>query len=122
MKIYSFEARYGRSITEYDSQHVILARIAHTKADLHIHSMYIGPQGLVGYHAASAPQLFLVVSGEGWVSAEGMKELRLTAGQAAYWEKGEMHESGSSSGMLAIILEAAAGRLDPSEFMWFLSG
>jgi len=50
--------------------------------------------------------LFLVVQGEGWVSGESDKRVFIKTGEAAYWEKGEWHESGTESGITAIIIES----------------
>ena len=57
-------------------------------------------------HPAAVAQLFVVVSGSGWVSgADGEREA-IVAGQAVLWEPGEEHESGSDEGMTALVVEA----------------
>jgi quercetin dioxygenase-like cupin family protein len=68
----------------------------------------IAPGGIVGRHPAVVPQLFVVVRGSGWVSgADGERE-PVEAGDAVLWEQGEEHESGSDTGMTAIVLEYEA--------------
>ena len=57
------------------------------------------------YPAGRKFSLFLVVQGEGWVHGEESDRTRIRAYQAAYWEKGEWHESGTETGMTAIIIE-----------------
>lgn len=59
----------------------------------------------MGRHDAVSSQLFVVVQGEGWVSGEKNQKLPIKAGEAAYWEKGESHEAGSQSKMIAIVIE-----------------
>jgi quercetin dioxygenase-like cupin family protein len=70
----------------------------------------IGPGGNLGRHPATVPQLFVVVSGSGWVSGADGERLAIAAGQAAVWEAGEEHESGSDDGMTALVVESE--RLD----------
>jgi quercetin dioxygenase-like cupin family protein len=66
----------------------------------------VGPGGVVAKHHAASAQLFVVVSGDGWVSgADGEREA-IVAGQAVLWEPGEEHESGSYAGMTALVVEA----------------
>jgi hypothetical protein len=57
-------------------------------------------------HRAAAPQLFIVIAGGGWVRGETDERFPITSGQAAFWEKGELHASGSESGMTVIVIEA----------------
>ena len=47
-----------------------------------------------------------MVEGEGWVRGPDGERVPVTAGKAVYWEAGEEHESGSDSGMTAIVVEA----------------
>jgi quercetin dioxygenase-like cupin family protein len=77
--------------------------------------MHIGAGGIVGYHQATVRQLFLVVAGTGWVRGTDESRQPIAAGQAAYWEAGEWHESGSQDGMTAIVIEATT--LDPARDM-----
>lgn len=77
--------------------------------------MRLGANGTAGYHQATVPQLFLVVLGQGWVTGPTRERVPIAAGQAAFWEKGEWHESGSNSGMTAIVIESEA--LQPDELL-----
>ncbi len=61
-----------------------------------------GPGGIVGGHSAVGDQLFVVVQGEGWVRTEASEPERIAAGEAAVWNAGEWHESGTDTGMTAI--------------------
>jgi quercetin dioxygenase-like cupin family protein len=69
---------------------------------------YLGEEGRIGYHQATIPQLLLVVQGEGWVRDETSGRIPLTAGQAAFWEKEEWHEAGTSRGLTALVVECEA--------------
>ena len=68
----------------------------------------LGPGGVVGRHPAVAAQLFVVVSGTGWVSGSDGDRVPIRAGEAVAWEPGEEHESGSDEGMTALVVEAGS--------------
>ncbi|WP_245752285.1 cupin domain-containing protein [Planifilum fulgidum] len=52
-------------------------------------------------------QLFLVVSGSGRVRGEASDRVPIRAGEAVFWEAGEGHESGTETGMTAIVIEGS---------------
>ena len=72
--------------------------------------VYLEPGARIGRHPTRLAQLFAVVQGEGWVTgADGVRE-PIRAGEAVRWEPGEEHESGTDTGLLAVIVQA--DRLD----------
>ncbi|CAM3585130.1 MULTISPECIES: cupin domain-containing protein [Paenibacillus] len=108
MKIFRFDMDAGRPISVYGSQHLIMSKILMSQAAIPIHHigcMHIGAGGVVGEHPASSDQLFIVVEGEGWVTANHGPRTKVIAGQAVLWKKGEWHESGSELGMTVIVVE-----------------
>jgi len=105
LKIYNFDKDTGREITNFDSKQSVFSRIIQHNESLHIGCMFIGPEGIVGSHPATINQLFLVVQGEGWVTGKEGIQYRIQSGKAAYWEPGEVHESGSEQGMTVIVIE-----------------
>ncbi len=107
MKIFRFDRETGRSIDRYNNWGITLTRVAHLLEETMIQYAYLEPNELIGYHQATAPQLFLVVQGEGWVRGQAPERTRIQAGQGAYWEEGNGHEAGTETGMTAIIIEAA---------------
>jgi len=112
LKIFRFDAQIGREIHQYESLNVIMSRIIQTSLGAHIGCMHMDADGVVGYHQAGMPQLFLVVQGEGWVTDESRQRVPIKAGQAAFWTAGEWHESGTDTGMMAIVIES--NDMDPS--------
>ena len=76
------------------------------EGDAHVVCVRLGPGGVLGRHAAGAAQAFVVVQGEGWSSGADGARVALAAGTAVFWEAGEEHETGSESGLTAIIVEA----------------
>ena len=115
MKIYRFDPQVGKEIEQFGSVKAIISRILHLEAGAVISSVYIQPEGKIGYHQAAAPQLFLLVQGEGWVRGESDGPMVVQEGQAIFWEQGEWHETGSGTGMIAVIIEGV--HFDPAELM-----
>jgi quercetin dioxygenase-like cupin family protein len=116
VKLYRFDASASHPISAYGSDNVVMSGIQRiAEGALQIGCMYIGTQGIVGYHQATTRQLFLIVEGAGWVRGEDAKRHPVTPGQAAFWEAGEWHESGSDFGMTAIVLEGDG--IEPGQIM-----
>ncbi|UCG23228.1 MAG: cupin [Chloroflexota bacterium] len=117
MRIFCFDDGFGGMIDDYGSKNVVFSRIARLSGDAYVSSMHVGPNGVIGYHQAMMPQLFLVVQGDGWVRGRTAERTRIRAGQAAFWETGEWHESGTETDMLAIVIEVQDEEFDPAEFL-----
>jgi hypothetical protein len=103
--------RFGRdemALRRYGSEGVHATRIATSDGQLNLTCLSIGPDGLLGTHPASAEQLFLVVSGEGWVAGPDGRRVPITAGWGVRWDAGEDHTSGTQAGLTAIAVEGAA--------------
>jgi quercetin dioxygenase-like cupin family protein len=86
----------------------VSARVKRLAPQAHAVVIEIGPGGIVARHPAVVPQLFVVVSGTGWVSGADGECEAIGAGEAVLWEQGEEHESGSDEGMTALVLEAVS--------------
>ncbi len=115
MEIVCFDPQVGRPIDQFGSVNVVQSRLAHLTTEARLSCMYLGEGGLIGDHPATTPQLLLVVQGEGWVRGEARQRVPIRPGLAAFWEAGEWHETGTDTGMTAIVVEA--DRLDPMVFM-----
>lgn len=115
MRIFRFDASAGRPIDKFGSINLVMSPIQRGAGSFQLGCMHISPGGLVGYHQADGPQLFLVVRGEGWVRSGNPSRVPISAGQAAFWADGEWHESGSDSGMDVVVLEADT--LNPAQYM-----
>ncbi|MCC8433935.1 cupin [Brevibacillus sp. M2.1A] len=118
MKRFRFDQQVGKTIDRYNSVHATISRVVRTPNSVSIGCIHLEAGGIVGYHPAPCPQLFLVVNGEGWVRGEGTERIPIQSGQAAFWITGEGHESGSETGMTAIVIEGDG--LDPESFMSLL--
>jgi hypothetical protein len=107
VEIFRFE-RAEMTLRRYRSKGVHATRIAAGDGQLDLTCLNIGPDGLLGTHPASAAQLFLVVSGEGWVAGPDGRRVPITAGWGVRWDAGEEHTSGTKAGLTAIAVEGAA--------------
>jgi len=115
MKIFRFDAEAGKNIDVYGSSGFVISKIVRVSGETDIQCAYLGPNGVIGYHRTTKDQLFAVVQGEGWVRGESPEKYPIRAGQAAFWEEGEWHESGTETGMTVILIED--GRMDPEKTM-----
>jgi quercetin dioxygenase-like cupin family protein len=115
VKIFRFDKEVGVPISAFGSQNAVISRILRSTGGIQFGCFHLGPNGVIGHHQATCPQLFLVIQGEGWVRSGDGEKVTIHAGQAAFWETGEWHESGTDSGMSAIVLESED--LHPETFM-----
>ncbi len=115
MKIFRFDADVGRPIDRFGSSNLGLSRIVRTSRPVQVGCMHLAAGGVVGYHQATVPQLFLVVQGEGWVRGAEDERVPIKAGCAAFWDGAEWHEAGTDVGMTAIVIESDT--LDPAHYM-----
>ena len=99
---------------EHGSRHVTMVELARldTKTELRVHIARCGPGGVLGRHPAGLHQLFTVVSGSGWVADSTGRSVPVVEGQAVLWSPGEVHESGSETGMIVAIVASATPFVD----------
>ena len=64
---------------------------------------------MIGTHPATVPQLFLVISGEGWTAGPDGERIPVAAGQGVRWDAGEVHTTGAGTGtgLVAVAVEGA---------------
>jgi quercetin dioxygenase-like cupin family protein len=107
MRRYRFDVALGRPISEHGSRGAVLCGLTTPEphAGLRAACFHLEAGGLIGRHAATMPQLFCVVAGGGWVSGEDGTRVPIRTGEAAWWDRDEVHESGTDTGMTAIVLE-----------------
>jgi quercetin dioxygenase-like cupin family protein len=115
MKIFRFDSAVGKNVDSYNSSGLIISNVVQLFEEAVVNCAYLIPGGVIGYHQATLPQLFLVIQGKGWVRSETSDKTSIKAGQAAYWERAEWHESGTETGMTVIIIEGV--NFDPAKLM-----
>lgn len=105
MIILDFATRELRSILEFQSAGAASAELAAGAGDAHVHLVEIAAGGEIGPHVAGFGQLFVCIAGEGWAASADGVPAPLRHGQAAYFARGERHSKGSSTGLLALIVQ-----------------
>jgi quercetin dioxygenase-like cupin family protein len=101
------------ALTAFDSRHAWITHLARSDSRTSLVCIQIEAGGIVGHHETLGEQLFIVVSGSGWVRGEAAQRYAIQTGQAAYWREGEWHEAGSDAGMSVIIIESDRLQLPP---------
>ncbi len=101
----------GRLINDWSSQGVRAAGLVRADMAADISCLRFDSNAVLGRHPTGRLQVFAVLDGRGWVSGPDGLRHPIAAGQAAFWDKGESHESGSETGMTVLIVQAE--RLDP---------
>jgi quercetin dioxygenase-like cupin family protein len=74
------------------------------------------PGGEIGRHPAGFGQLFVLLSGTGWVSGGDGVRIAIRAGEVAAFDRGETHAKGSETGMTALMIQVSDVALDPAAF------
>lgn len=107
MKLLRFDAAVARPIAQFSSVGAAIAPVARPGPGfVQLACIHLAPGGHIGRHPAAGAQLFLVVAGGGWVAGADGTPTAIAAGEAAFWEPGEAHASGTEHGMTALVLEA----------------
>jgi quercetin dioxygenase-like cupin family protein len=87
--------------------------IAHGDGESHAYVLYFEPGGEIGPHVAGYGQLFLALSGEGWIAGDDGTRQALSTGEAAFISRGEIHSKGSETGLTALMVQVRD--LNPQE-------
>lgn len=102
MQLFHFTQDLANQIHSYQSLNAFYQKIMKTVVQF----IYIKPNGVVGMHEAPVPQLFIVIQGKGWVCGEDGKRVDIATGDGVLWQQGQAHESGSISGLTALVIQA----------------
>ena len=106
MKVFKFGKEMGQAVNQYHSISAFYSKLMKTEEPTNVGLMHIEEGGVLGYHEAPVPQLFILVEGDGWIEGENKKRIFLTSGEGVFWEKGEGHLSGSENGCTALVIQS----------------
>ncbi|WP_037608730.1 cupin domain-containing protein [Streptacidiphilus rugosus] len=112
MEIFRFE-RAERLMTRHGSIGLHATRVAAGEGRLQVTCLTVEPGGIIGTHPATSAQMFLVVTGGGWVAGQDGNRFPISAGQGARWEAGEEHTTGTDTGLTALVLEGPLDLFEP---------
>ena len=107
MRIVDFSASHAQPIETYESVAASAVRLGDGEGEAHVYGVHVEAGGRIGEHPIGFGQLFLVVTGSGWVSGADGRRVAVAAGQGAYFEKGERHAKGSETGMTAVMVQVS---------------
>ena len=94
----------GRPVADFGSVGFAVSPVG-IGGDTHHVVLTLEPGGVIGRHDAVGRQLLVVLAGEADVSGGDGVAVRLGPGHAALWEPGESHETRSSGGLTALVVE-----------------
>lgn len=106
MELFKFGKEISQVVNNYNSVSAFYSKITKTVEPTNIGLIHIEKGGVLGYHEAPVPQLFILVKGEGWIEGEDKKRIILKSGEGVFWGKGEYHSSGSESGLTALVIQS----------------
>ncbi len=112
MPIVDLRSHPAAPVLEIPSSGAEAAELASGLGDVHVHVLRVRAGGEVGSHEARFDQLFVVVSGRGWLSGVGGR-VELEAGQSGFVRRGELHSKGAINDMVALIVQVT--RLECAE-------
>lgn len=107
MRILELAARPGRRIDAHGSRGFSVSALGLT-ADAHLVAVTLAPGGVIGRHPAAARQMLVVLTGDATVSggSDGSGDsVEVRPGQAAVWEPHEPHETRTTGGLTALVIE-----------------
>jgi quercetin dioxygenase-like cupin family protein len=89
----------------YEVRRASSIKLAEGEGEAHAYILYLEPGGEIGSHEAGFGQLFLAVSGDGWVAGGDGVRVPLAEGEAAFIHRGEIHSKGSDTGLTALMVQ-----------------
>lgn len=105
MQLLDFTGGHDTLISTYESQGAYALPLGDGRGEGHVYRIRIEPGGAIGLHEAAFGQLFLVVTGNGWISGSDGVRYPLAIGQGAWIARGEVHAKGSDTGLTAIMVQ-----------------
>jgi quercetin dioxygenase-like cupin family protein len=105
LRILEFGRDRAVPIEVYASRAAASVPLGSGRGEARVYALHFEPGGSIGRHRAGFGQLFVVVSGSGWVEGDDGTRKELAPGQAAWFARGEMHAKGSESGLMALMVQ-----------------
>jgi hypothetical protein len=112
MQVVHFSGGHAEAIEQFGSVGASAVPLGHGEGAAHVYAVHLGPGACIGPHPAGFAQLFLAVRGRGWVAGADGRRVPIEADQGAFIAPGEVHAKGSDDGMVAIMVQVSALRVD----------
>ena len=107
MRIVDIGAESAPPVTEFESRATRARHVADGSGESHVYVVHFDAGGVIGPHPAGFGQLFVALSGSGWVAGADGQRHSLKVGQAAVIDRGEIHSKGSDVGLEAVMIQIA---------------
>jgi quercetin dioxygenase-like cupin family protein len=106
MQILRFDSQAGNVVSAFSSKGATVVHALPAGTACSVVAIHLQPGGVLGAHPAAQQQLFLVVAGGGRFRGAERIWHDASPGRAAFWSKGEVHETRAGpEGLTAIVLE-----------------
>jgi hypothetical protein len=106
VEIFQFD-RAERNVSAHGSIGLVATRIAVSQGRVGLTCLRVAPGGMIGTHPATDAQLLLVIAGDGWTAGPDGERVPIATGWGVRWEAGEVHTSGTDTGMVMLAVEGA---------------
>ena len=106
MEVYRFDAEVSVPTNRFGSEFRV-GRLTGDDTRGRVEVVHLAAGGSVGSHRAHVRELFVVVTGSGWVCGGDGRRRPIRAGQAAVWEADEEHDAGSRDGLSAVWVQGS---------------
>jgi quercetin dioxygenase-like cupin family protein len=116
MTVTSFAVLNPSPIETLESRGTAAIPLAAGDGEAHVYFLRFEPGGEIGRHPAGFGQLFVVLSGSGWVSGRDDERVGIGSGEVAAFARGEIHAKGSEAGMTALMIQVRDMTPDASAF------
>ena len=107
MRILDLGRDRAAPVDAYASRGAASLTLGGGRGEAHVHALHFEAGGGIGRHRAGFGQLFVVLSGSGWVEGDDGAREQIGEGQAAWFARGEMHAKGSEEGLVALMIQVA---------------
>lgn len=92
-------------VATFEAHGTSAARLADGEGEAHAYMLQFEAGGAIGRHEAGYGQLFIVLTGRGWVSGNDGVRAEVTDGDVVLFDRGEQHAKGSDAGMTAVMVQ-----------------
>ena len=116
MRIIRLGALPRQAVDNHGSKRFTVSALGIT-AESHLVLVDLAPGGLIGRHPAVATQLLVVLDGDATVSGGESDPVEIGPGQAAAWERGELHETRTVGGLRALVVEGDLDLREPGHLV-----
>ncbi|SDS06137.1 hypothetical protein [Microlunatus soli] len=92
-------------VHRFDSNGFMIGKITAAAGPTRISQLRLAPGGVVGRHPAVQDQLLIPLQGDALVTGSDGAQSSIAPGRAAAWTDGEQHETRTTAGLWALVVE-----------------